>query len=67
MKTSYDLRFRKLYPGTFVFNAAIRETFEERDNARIDFMTALDWHRRWAPLVQRRVGLLISASSVLTD
>ena len=59
-KTSYDSRYRNLYPGEYVQNAVIRSLLDSKLVFRIDFMTFLPYHRRWTSSWEDRETLRIS-------
>jgi len=59
-KTSYDDRFRNLYPGEYIQNVAIKSLFDGGRVSRIDFMTFLRYHGRWTSLHEKREALRIS-------
>lgn len=53
-KTSYDARFKSLYPGMYIINAAIRDLFNEETVSKIDFVTNLPFMEAWTPYFQER-------------
>lgn len=59
-KTSYDDRYGELYPGDYVQNAVIQDLFNSGEVSKIDFLTALDYHRRWTPFRLTRERVTIS-------
>jgi hypothetical protein len=61
-KTSYDDRYMELYPGDYIQNAVIRDLFNSREVSKIDFLTALAYHRRWTSLRLTRERVTISQS-----
>jgi len=65
VKTSYDKRYKKFYPGIYVNNAAIRELFNKRRIRKIDLLTDLPFHRTWTSRSLPRVKVMISRKSVL--
>jgi len=65
VKTSYDERYKRFYPGIFVINEAIRELFNERQVKRIDFLTDLPFMKTWTSLSLPRVGVVMSKRSIL--
>lgn len=65
VKTSYNARYKRFYPGIYVNNAAIRELFNKRKVKTIDFLTDLPFERKWASLCLPRVRILMSRNSVL--
>jgi hypothetical protein len=67
VKTSYDKRYKRLYPGIYIINAAIREIFNERQIRKIDFLTDLPFMETWTSLCSPRVRIVMSRSSVLTS
>jgi hypothetical protein len=64
-KTSYDKRYRRLYPGIYVTNAAICEFFNKRQIRKIDFLTDLPFHGTWTSLCSPRVRIMMARSTVL--
>jgi CelD/BcsL family acetyltransferase involved in cellulose biosynthesis len=65
-KTSYDRRFRRLYPGIYVNNAAIRELFNRGQTSKIDFSTDLPFHRTWTSTCTPRVRVVIARKGTLS-
>lgn len=65
VKTSYDERYKRFYPGIYVNNAAIRELFNKRQNRKIDWLTDLPFHRNWTSMCLPRVRVMMSRKSVL--
>jgi len=65
MKTSYDERYKRLYPGIYVNNVAIRDLFNERQVKVIDFATDLSFHRNWTSIFLPRVRMLITKKGLL--
>jgi hypothetical protein len=66
VKTSYDERYRRFYPGIYVMNAAIREFFNRRQIRKIDFLSDLSFHETWTPLCLPRLRIIMSRNRVLT-
>lgn len=65
VKTSYDRRYKRLYPGIYVINAALCEFFNKHQIREIDFLTDLPFHETWTPLCSPRVKIVMARSSVL--
>jgi hypothetical protein len=65
IKTSYDERYRRLQPGIFVNNEAIRDLFNKRQVKKIDYLTDLDFHRNWTSLHLTRVRVMLSRKSII--
>ena len=65
VKTSYDERYRKFYPGIFIINAAIRELFGRRQVKKIDFLTDLPFMETWTSLSLPRIGVIMSQKNIL--
>lgn len=65
MKTSYDERFKRFYPGICVINAAIRELFNKEHVRSIDFLTDLPFMRTWTPIYLPRVRVVTSQRGIL--
>ncbi len=65
VKTSYDERYKKFYPGIFVINAAIRELFGRRQVKKIDFVTDLPFMETWTSLSLPRIGVIMSRRNIL--
>ena len=59
-KTSFDDKYRKLSPGIYIKNVALRDLFNSGRVALIDFMTNLPFHDRWTSTQQSRVEFLLS-------
>jgi hypothetical protein len=64
-KTSFDERFRGLYPGTHVLNESIRQLFDEGRVRTIDFVTDIPFHRRWSSTCLWRVRVTMCRGRVL--
>jgi hypothetical protein len=64
VKTSYNVRYKRLYPGIYVNNVAIRELFNERQVRNIDFTTDLPFMRTWASTCLPRVRVMMSRKGV---
>lgn len=65
MKTSYDERYKRFYPGIYVNNVAIRELFNKRQIRKIDLLTDLPFHRTWTSICLPRVRVMMWRKSVL--
>jgi len=64
VKTSYDERYKKFYPGVYVNNVAIRELFNRREVRNIDFLIDLPFHRIWTSKCLPRVRVMMSRKGV---
>jgi len=64
VKTSYDARYKRFYPGVYVNNATIRELFNKRQVRNIDFLTDLPFHRIWTSICLPRVKVMMSQKGV---
>lgn len=60
MKTSYNERYKKFYPGLYVNNVAVRELFNKGEVSNIDWLTALSFHRNWSSTRLSRVRVVMS-------
>jgi hypothetical protein len=60
VKTSYDRRYKRLYPGIYVINAAICEFFNKRQIRKIDFLTDLPFQGTWTSLCSPRVRIMMT-------
>lgn len=58
-KTSFNSENRKLYPGIYIFNRAIRDLFNSGSIKTIDLMTNLSFMKKWASLNLLRIRLLL--------
>jgi len=65
VKTSYNRRYKRLYPGIYVINAAICEFFNKHQIRKICFLTDLPFHETWTSLCSPRVRIVMARSSVL--
>jgi len=65
-KTSYDERYKRLYPGIYINNAAIRELFIEDQVRKIDWLTDLPFHRNWTSLCLPRVRVVMTRRSLIS-
>lgn len=64
VKTSYDARYKRFYPGVYVNNAAIRELFDKKQVRNIDFLSDLAFHRTWTSICLPRVKVIMSRKGV---
>ncbi len=55
VKTSFDDKWRTLYPGIYIMNLAIRALFRSGEVKAISFMTNLAFHETWTSLCLPRV------------
>jgi hypothetical protein len=58
-KTSFDDKWRTLYPGVYINDLAIRDLFRSGEVKAISFMTNLPFHERWTSLYLPRVKVLM--------
>lgn len=65
MKTSYDDRYKRFYPGIYINNEAIRELFNKRQVKKIDFLTKLPFHRNWTSIWTPRARVIMSRKSLI--
>jgi len=66
VKTSYDERYKRLQPGIYINNVAIRELFEKGKVRKIDWLTDLPFHRNWTSLCLPRVRVTMSRKGILS-
>jgi hypothetical protein len=66
-KTSYDQRYRSLYPGIYVNNMVIKELFSKGHVKLIDWNTDLPFHRNWTSICPPRVRVLISQRGAIPN
>jgi len=59
-KTSFDQRFAKMSPGDYIQNVAMGRLYDSGEVSRIDFLTGLNYHRRWTSYRETRVRVVIS-------
>ncbi len=59
-KTSFNNKYRQLYPGVYLINEAIKDSFNSKDVKMIDFMTNLPFHERWTHTRLLRSRVLLS-------
>jgi hypothetical protein len=59
IKTSYDERYKKFYPGLYVNNVAIRELFNKRQVRNIDLLADLPFHRTWTSMCLPRARVMM--------
>jgi hypothetical protein len=64
-KTSFDERFSRYSPGTFVCNESIRRVFDEGRVTTIDFATDLPLMQRWSSTRLGRVRVTMCRGHVL--
>jgi hypothetical protein len=67
VKTSYDKRYRRLYPGIYLNNALIQEVFTRQQSTAIDWLTDLDFHRNWTTTCLPRVRVLMASKGLVTS
>lgn len=60
VKISFNEQYRRFYPGIFLLNAAIRQTFITRQARRIDFLTDLPFMENWKPSHFPRYRVLLT-------
>lgn len=58
-KTSYDARYRNLYPGMYIVNSAIRDLFNDNTVNNIDFVTNLPFMEAWTPNFRDRQQIFL--------
>jgi hypothetical protein len=64
-KTSFDERYKKLYPGIYIVNVAIRDIFHQGQVRTVDFLTNLPFETRWKPFCVRRIELLMCRKEII--
>lgn len=60
LKTSYDDRYKKLHPGSFLRYSVVREFFKTEEIKCIDFITDLPHHRKWTSVRVPRVRVTLT-------
>lgn len=65
VKTSYDKRYKKLQPGIYINNEAIRDLFNKRQVGKIDYLTDLPFHRNWTSICLPRVKVMMSRRGIV--
>lgn len=63
-KTSFDNKYRHLYPGVYLNNVAISSFFDSGHIKMIDFMTKLPFHQKWTNTNQSRARFFLSKGVV---
>jgi hypothetical protein len=58
-KTSYDQKFRRLWPGIILMNEIIEDVTLKKKAERIDFISNLPFIQIWNPVVKKRVNFKI--------
>jgi CelD/BcsL family acetyltransferase involved in cellulose biosynthesis len=66
VKTSYDVRFRRLNPGIYLTNVAIRKLLDEDHFRKFDFLTDVPFISNWTSLCLPRVVALVSNKRLLS-
>ena len=66
VKTSYDERYKKLSPGSFLQYFVVREFFGTMAVKSIDFVTDLEYHRRWTSTCLPRIRIMIANGTLPT-
>jgi hypothetical protein len=64
LKTSYDSRFKKIYPGKFLINELIERIFREQTVSEINFITNLPFVNDWKPSVRSRTKVKIERNTI---
>lgn len=64
-KTSYNARYRRLYPGIYINHAAIRQLWDTKNVRLVDFETDLQFMETWTDDVEGRVRIVISKNPIL--
>lgn len=64
IKTSYNVQYKRFYPGIYVNNATIRELFNEGHVGNIDFLTDLSFMRTWTSACLPRVRVMMSQKGI---
>jgi hypothetical protein len=59
-KSSYNERYRALYPGQYLRNSVIHELFNEKQVKNIDFLSDLPHHRTWTSLCLSRIRITLT-------
>jgi hypothetical protein len=65
-KTSFNNKYRNLYPGVYLVNEAIRDSFNSGNVQMIDFLTSLPFHERWTRSNHLRINVLLSNNFLLS-
>ncbi len=60
IKTSFSDKYRKLYPGIYINHVVLRELFGRQTVKEIDFLTDLDFHRKWTSPPPARTRVMLS-------
>lgn len=60
IKTGYDNRYRRFSPGVYVVNFAIRDLLKNPEIKKIDFITDLDFLKRWKSESNQRIQIVVS-------
>ena len=59
VKTSFDNKWRTLYPGVYLKNLAIRDLFRNGEVKAINFMSNLPFHETWTSTYLPRIKILM--------
>lgn len=65
-KTSFNNKYRHLYPGVYLVNEAIRDSFDSGNVQMIDFLTSLPFHERWTRNNHLRVEVFLCNGFLLS-
>jgi ribosomal protein S18 acetylase RimI-like enzyme len=65
IKTSYNARYRRFYPGIYVINIAMSQLWDTRKIKMIDFLTDLQFMDMWTNEVEARYKIFVSKNSFL--
>jgi CelD/BcsL family acetyltransferase involved in cellulose biosynthesis len=60
IKTGYDNSYRQFSPGVYVLNFAIRDLLKNPETKKIDFVSDLEFLKRWKSENNQRVQLIVS-------
>jgi hypothetical protein len=66
VKTSYDEKYRRFYPGVILLNSAIQQLFVEQQNERIDWLSDLPYLQAWTNVCLPRITVQLTRGAIPT-
>ncbi len=60
VKTGYNEGYKSFFPGIYICNFAIRDLIEKKEIRKVDFITDLEYLKRWKTTNYQRVQVRVS-------
>ena len=64
VKTSFDERYMRYYPGIIIQDSVIQQLFTEQQNEYIDFLSDLPYLQAWTDKVLPRITLQLTKGTI---